>query len=149
MAIIVARQRLAQSRFFMHDAVDGGTRAFGCYGDRLIRGSYHCVTTSCTKSRFYALMLSTAAPEHSSATDSRFFRGSCRCITTSCTKSRFYALMPSTAAPERSSAAVSRRFRMLALIVLMLCRMRPPSFWVHCIVDKFRGNYRLLNDAVA
>ena len=110
---------------FMHDAVDGGSRVFGCGGDPLTHSSCRCITTSCTKSRFYALMPSTAASEHSSATVSRRFRGSCRCVTTSCSKPH---------------ACVS---------YAMLCRMRPPSFWVHCIVDRSRGNYRLLNNVVA
>ena len=37
---------------FMHDAVNGGSRSFGCVGHRLTRGSCRCVTTSCTKSAF-------------------------------------------------------------------------------------------------
>ena len=87
----------------MHDAVDGGSRVFGRDGDRLTRGSCRCITTSCTKSCFYALMLSTAAPEHSSATISRRFRGSCRCITTSCADPHAcvnYAYVLSYASPQ-------------------------------------------------
>ena len=97
---------------FMHDAVDGGSRVFGCDGNRLTRGSYRCITTSCTESRFYALMLSTVVPKYSSATVSRRFRGSYRCITTSCTKPHAcvsYAYALSDASPKLLGALQCRQ----------------------------------------
>ena len=138
---------------FMHDAVNGGSRTFGCAGHRMTRGSCRCLTTSCTKSRFYAVMLSSAAPERSGATTGRWARGA----------DYFVCALLSASAPECSGVLFARRARradcfpsnlsmsIACLRWLCLCPIGcvPQAFGCIAVPTGLGGNYRLLNDAVA
>ena len=72
---------------------------------------------------FDALMLSTVAPEHSSATASRRFRGSYRCITMSCTKPHacgIYSYALSDVSPKPLGALQCDSFRELEATIICL-----------------------------
>ena len=88
---------------------------------------------------FYALMLSMATPEYSSATACRWARRADDLFVffgrRQHPSARVRYSHDGLAEPMPASCFIGVG-RMLALVMLMLYRIRPPSFWVHCSADR-------------
>ena len=115
----------------MHDAVDGGSRAFGCGGDRLTRGSCRCITASCTKSAFLCCNAIDGSPRafecdyHSMGSQSRIF---CLCSSVGVSTRVLGCAVRTTGSQSRCLLHVFIDVsRILAVVMLMFGRRQPPS----------------------